>query len=274
MKKSRLLALAAMALSLAFIGTYATTAESQAPTDAQVQTGTLSETVWHPTCPKKMATDITVKYPENTGNDQVDAFFAEEAAKYLTIRKNEFLELEPYICEYNFRLYAKSGYKSFKPNPETLGVITSTESFTGGANSKITTQSNNFDLITGQEITIEDLFIDPRMGISGIYGFAYADLCNKTETHEAAWWVLTGKCGTDKKAPSKVLGLKGPLDKLGHLVLTERGADLNFIAYEIWSYGQGSYTLSIPKDTLIEFGAMDFWGQSASHFWVPIDPSF
>ncbi|MDR2339161.1 MAG: DUF3298 and DUF4163 domain-containing protein [Deltaproteobacteria bacterium] len=265
MKKNRFLALAVLAISLAFIGACVTTG-SKSPGASQGQPGTLSETVRNTKCPSKMAMDISAKYPINTGNAQVDAFFKGKADNYLSSMKNDDANSDEGNCSLGSNLYANSDYKSFKPNPETIGVLTTIETFTGGAHPNTELQSNNFDLRTGKEITIEDLFVKTRTGISGIYDLAYAELCKKTATHDAARAVLGGECGKDKRAPSQVFGLTGPLDNLGHMVLTEQGADLNFLSYDIWSYAQGNFTLPISKDTLRGLGARDFWGPTAPAF--------
>jgi hypothetical protein len=266
MKKNRLLALTALALSLAFIGAYATPARSQLVFIPQGPTGTMSEIIGHPDCPNKLHMTISANYPIKTGNTQVDAFFRKQAADFMAEKKKSGWLLYADTCKSLSDAFAYYDYLAYKPNPETLGILRGIIYHEGGAHANNDNTTYNFDLRTGREIEIKDFFIDPRLGINGIYKFAYADLCNNSETHIAAHFVLGGKCGVDKNTPRKLLELSGSLNGLGHLVLTERGANLNFGAYEIWSYGQGDYILSIPKNTLIKFGARDFWGLSAPKF--------
>jgi hypothetical protein len=267
MKKNKLLTLTILALSLAFIGTYATTARSQLPPLYQgLPTGSMSETFRHPDCPNTTSSEVSVKYPINTGNAKVDAFIELKAAEIMAKQTSIYGKFVPDECKTNIKIYSHSEYKSFKPNPDTLGVIINTREYGGGNHVLCENLTYNFDLRTGRQIQIKDFFIDPRIGINGIYKFAYADFCNKPTPTYTQRRVLGGVCGSDRNAPRELLALSGSLDDLGHIVLTERGVDLNFCAWEIWSVFLGDYTISIPKNSLIKFGARDFWGPSIPKF--------
>ncbi|MDR2339276.1 MAG: hypothetical protein LBF40_03965 [Deltaproteobacteria bacterium] len=266
MKKNRLLTLTILPLSLAFIGIYATTARSQLPPPSQGPTGSMSETFKNPHCPNKVSLEVSMKYPINTGNAKVDAFFEKMAADYMAENTRQARNFGPADCQITTHAFWHGDYKSFKPNPETLGVIINTSENGGGSGTFCVYLAYNFDLRTGREFDIKDFFINPGIGINGIYGYAYADLCKKTASHVAAEEVMGGQCGRDRNAPRKLLALRGSLDGLGHLVLTERGADLNFCHDELWHKLHGDYTLPIPKNTLIKFGARDFWGPSVPNF--------
>lgn len=81
--------------------------------------------------------------------------------------------------------------------------------------------------------------------------------------HPEANTVFDGTCGWDKTAPKEFLNLNGPLDNLARLTLSDQGAQLNFLAEELWARCLGPYSLLIPKAKLIEMGAKDLWGNSS-----------
>jgi hypothetical protein len=266
MKRNGLLAIAALALSLAFIGAYATAAGSQPSTSFPGKVGTISEMIRSPFCPNTAFLVFSMKYPKNTGNPQVDAFFQKRANDALEGYRRMVPEMEDIVCETGSNMHAYFDFLLYMPNPQTLGILETMDYYTGGAHGGTGHESFNFDLRTGRQIEIKDLFINPAIGISGIYAIAYADLCDQNAPHQGAREVFNTKCGEAGNPPRELLALSGPLSGLGHMVLTERGANLNFMAMEIWSFAQDDYTLPIPKNTLFKFGARDFWGQSAPNF--------
>jgi hypothetical protein len=264
MKKNILPAIAALALSFALIGTYATTAESQYP--SQETSVSISEMLRVPLCPNKNFLVFSMNYPTNTGNTQVDAFFQKHANDTMTEYKNMVADMGENECDMSSKMHANINSIERKPNVATLGILETVEYYMGGAHGGTDVKSFNFDLRTGSQIGIKDFFVNPQMGISGVYGLTYADLCNQRASHGGATSIFGVDCGMGSNAPRELLALSGPLSDLGRMLLTEKGADLHFLAYEIWSFAQGDYTLSIPKDTLIKFSARDFWGERAPAF--------
>ncbi|MDR2199697.1 MAG: DUF4163 domain-containing protein [Deltaproteobacteria bacterium] len=231
-----------------------------------VATATKTESVKHKICPDKMALDIKVNYPRKTGNSEVDAFFEKNAQDYIKnlIETNQDDVLaKDFSCNFPEHLFANNEFEASKPNPGVLGVLITSTAFLGGAHGSEDFKAYNFDLATGKEITIAELFPNGKEGISRYYDFLYLDLCSKTPDHDPANYVLDGKCGEDKKAPKTILNLTGSLDKLGHLILTETGATANFVSYEIWAGFRGPYHLKIPKEALLAMGARDFWNAPA-----------
>jgi hypothetical protein len=266
MKKNRILTFATLALSLVFIGAFATTAGSQRVFMPQGPTGSMSETVRHPYCPNKLHMEISAKYPIKTGNAQVDAFFKKKAADFMAEKMDSGWLSFSGSCDISSNAFAYYDYLAYHPNDETLGVLTGFRAHEGGAHPISGYKTYNFDLRTGREIEIKDFFVNPRIGINGLYKFAYTDLCRETATHSAAQGFMGGQCGVDRDAPKKLLELNGSLDGLGHLVLTNIGVDLNFAYYEIWTNSKDIYRLSVPNNTLKKLGARNFWGLYAPTF--------
>ncbi|MDR2199698.1 MAG: hypothetical protein LBR53_09650 [Deltaproteobacteria bacterium] len=227
-----------------------------------VASKTKTDSVKHSLCPDKMALDIKILYPQNTGNAEVDAFFEKNALNYIKEvsedTRNEALAKD-YSCAFSEHLYANGEFEASKPNPWVLGVLIATFDFRGGANEHTVYTAYNYDLGTGKEIGIADLFPNGKEGISKYYDHLYLNLCVKAPKEEEIEGFLGGRCGKDEKAPKAFLNLTGSLDKLGHLVLTETGATANFAPYQIRVGYLGPYTLKIPKEDLLAMGANDFW---------------
>jgi hypothetical protein len=231
--------------------------------DKVIQAATKSKVVPHKLCPKKISLDIAASYPQGTGNAEVDKFFEDLAEEFIqqTAEDNQDDVLtKDFACQYRAHLYASLGFEATQPNPDILGVLVTIDQFLGGNHPSLDFQAYNFNLKTGKEVTVADLFADPKAGIAKIYTVAYKELCHKTPKHEAAWTVLGGKCGSDTTAPAATLDITGSLNQLGHMTLTEHGALLTFQPYEIWSWSQGPFELPISKDDLVAMGAQDFWG--------------
>jgi hypothetical protein len=226
-----------------------------------VATGTKSWSIPHKVCPDTMAIDVTEEFPKDTGNAQVDKFFAKVVDDYAKSKLAEYPDVleKDYPCEFPSHLYVKVSFEASKPNPDVLGVLTLSDEFLGGAHPDYNYHGYNFDLTTGKEITIKNLFPNTRDGISKLYAYAYNDLCNKTARHDPVDRVLEGRCGQDRRAPAKLLATSGGLDKLGHMMLTEDGVLLSFHSYELWSWSQGSLDLLIPARDMIAMGAHDYW---------------
>jgi hypothetical protein len=220
---------------------------------------TLTDSIKNAKCPDSMALDASVAYPTATGSAAVDQYFADYAKKFVQSAAESDAAGDEGVCSLTSNLYQRADFNSYKPSPNILGVLYTIDSFTGGAHPDLNYASHNFDLAAGKEITIASLFPNPKDGIAKLYEYAYSDLCTASGARAAAQTVLGGTCGTDTKAPAALTNLKGPLDQLGHLVLTDAGALLSFSPYDIWSWSQGPYQLAIPKEKLIEMGAKNFW---------------
>jgi hypothetical protein len=253
---------AALALPLAACNQAAKTAE---PLKYRYVTGkSKTETVKHSVCPDKMALDLSAYYPEGTGSAAVDQFFENYAANFIHKQASEAQAdalKNDSACSFDDNLFATADFQPFKSSPGTLAVLYTLSSFLGGAHPSLDYSSFNFDLASGRELAIADLFNDPKAGIGALYSYAYSELCSAKGGREAAQTVLGGTCGKDKKAPKALLALSGPLDSLGHMVLTETGASLNFTPLDLWSWSQGPFKLDIPKEKLLEMGAKDLWGE-------------
>jgi hypothetical protein len=231
-----------------------------------VASGHKTLTLPHSFCPESVALVITATYPKDTGNAQVDEFFEHGADDFIgetSAYARGYLLQNDHPCDYPGYLEADLSYAASKPNPEVLGVLVSAYELLGGPHYDYDFEAFNFDLVTGRELALHDLFPNTEAGIAKIYAFAYAELCHKTPDHEAARTVLGGTCGEDKTAPAALLTISGRLDKLAHLALTEKGALLSFHPDDIWSWELGHFELPISKEDLLAMGARDFWGDKS-----------
>lgn len=222
------------------------------------------ESIKHLTCPTKIALDSTIVYPQDTGNAVVDQYFEKYSSDFLENSKTSYQESvlnDPSVCTFDYNLFSHADFDSYKAGANTLGILYTLSSFVGGAHEELDYRAFNFNLTNGLEMHIKDLFPRPKTALPKLYNYVYTELCTATDAHGAASTVLGGTCGTDKLAPKEFSALNGSLDQIGHMILTADGANLNFLPLDLWSWAQGPYTLSIPKEKLIEFGAKDIWGK-------------
>jgi hypothetical protein len=221
-----------------------------------------TESLKHSICPKKTTMDIKIVYPQETGSAKIDQFFEKYADDFFknSIKIDGELLDDSDLCGSNFGLYSHVNFESYKPNPNILGILFMKNSYWGGAHDVNEYRSYNFDLTSGKELEITDLFPRPKSSLPKLYSFAYSELCiDSPPKHPAANIVLGGGCGKDKTAPKEFLNLTGPLDNLAHLTLSTRGAHLNMLAIDLWAMFQGPYSLLISKKKLIEMGAKNLW---------------
>jgi hypothetical protein len=223
------------------------------------------ESIKHSTCPTKIALDAYIVYPQDTGNAHVDQFFEKYSDDFLNNAKTSNTEVlaNSSVCTFDSNLFTNADFDSYKTNHNILGIFYKISSFVGGAHEELDYRSYNFDLTSGKELNIIDLFPRPKSSLPKLYSLVYSELCTDSPPeHSAADTVFGGTCGKDKTAPKEFLNLRGPLDNLAHLTLSAHGAHLNFLPLDLWSWSQGPYSLFIPKDKLIEMGAKDLWGNS------------
>ncbi|MDR2199696.1 MAG: hypothetical protein LBR53_09640 [Deltaproteobacteria bacterium] len=222
------------------------------------------KTIKHRVCPETKAMSVAMKYPVNTGNPEVDGFFEKLAEGVLHDAESEYdwVITEDYICESAAEPYSAAEFASYKAGPYTLGVLYAFDEYTSGPHGNQYFKSYNFDLRSGSEIQVKDLFPRTPYSLARLFLYAYSDLCFKTPRHEPADNVFDKPCGEGPAPSGDFLNTGGPLDNLGHMVLTSRGATLNFEAYQIWSYAQGPYELVIPRKLLLKMGAADLWGEN------------
>jgi hypothetical protein len=215
----------------------------------------------HSLCPARRALVISVRYPKDTGNAKVDGFFAGYAGDFARGAKEDPPDLltGEGFCEFEGDFYANLDFQAHRPTPATLGVLLVANTYQGGAHESLDYRALNFDLATGRELQVQDLFPSPARGIAGLFLFASSELCRAQNGHDAAWNVLGGDCRNPGQPPQGLLSQRGPLGGLGNLVLTRDGAELNFGPYDLWSWSQGPFVLKVPKGELLGMGARDLW---------------
>jgi hypothetical protein len=256
----------AAALFLSLAAALSLTAQAQGQT---VGSDTKTKSFQHKICPGKVVLNVSATYPKDTGNAQVDQFFLKTALDYISQIGASSLEdgevlTEDYLCDSDAELAAQITFEATYPSAGVLAVLNTYYESLGGAHPNHWFKSFNFDLGTGKDITVQDLFPDAQKGIAGVYALAYNDLCSKTSEHDPAEYVLGGTCGEDKSPPAELLALTGGLDGLGHLTLTPGGARLTFQADDIWSYAQGDHVLQIPAPAMLALGAHDYWAAAGA----------
>jgi hypothetical protein len=254
----------ALLLSLAATCPLDALAKGQEPGSA-----TQKKSIPHTVCPEVLTLELSATYPKDTGNAEVDQFFLKNAIDYMADVEASSLEEDEVLtngnkCSLAWELTTDMTFEATKPNDKVLGVLLDHNFFLGGAHPSHWYRSVNFDLGTGKEITIQDLFSDPQKGITGIYALAYGELCSEDNPQGPAKEVLGGVCGEAQKPPAELLAVTGSLDGLGHMTLTPEGARLSFQAYEIWTYSKGDYELEIPASALLALGSHDYWGGKAT----------
>ncbi|MDR2351908.1 MAG: DUF4163 domain-containing protein [Deltaproteobacteria bacterium] len=238
---------------------------------------TLSFTAEHAICPKKIELKTSMSYPQWTGNPKVDETIATKAATWIEDAKKQAIETlsDVNICpdhspDAPIPLDATVDYEYFNSSPNFVSLLFTDSGFTGGAHGYLNYHSLNFNLETGEEVKLSDLFPDTVNSLTLFFEYIYVNTCLGENNTSASIPNLYGDvpCDTTSKKvpppPQEFLNNTKTLVDLGNLVLTKEGALINIDPYDAWSWAQGPFKLSITKNNLITMGApASFWETSA-----------
>jgi hypothetical protein len=228
----------------------------------EAKSGKITKNIKHQSCPDKIAADISASYPASTGSPKADALFkkiAEDYAAAAAASAEGGVLKEGYACSFPANLYSELSFALFQPDPGTLGALFTAESFVGGAHADLSYRSATVSLESGGEVSIEELFPDTEKSLKALFALAHSKMCHPAPGRGAADLIFGIGCSSGPEAPEKFLALRGPLDGIGHMVLTESGANLNFAAWEIWAVSKGHFALPVLAEDLLAMGAKNFW---------------
>ncbi|MDR2669114.1 MAG: DUF4163 domain-containing protein [Desulfovibrio sp.] len=131
-----------------------------------------------------------------------------------------------------------TGYALFQPSARYASVLFETYEFTGGAHPNHLLTARTYDLPTGRELTMNDLF-PQKVPV------------------EALAQRIADDVQQQKKARNAVAGdEKNNVDlSMDRILLTPAGMRVVYAPYEMGSYAEGRYSVDIPKPDLLKLGA-------------------
>lgn len=235
---------------------------------ASVLSGLTTKTIAHtevsPDCDANWL-KVTIYYPQGTGNDKVDQALEQEIK---TVFNEQVSETKTRFCDKEFcgatscvEWPLDKSFAAYAPSPGFLSVLFNETSFTGGAHGSSIFEVMNFNLKTGERITLKDLFPDTDDAVDIYWDYVYAKWCAengyKFPLHFSP---VEGDCMADDPGnPRNYDGVKA-IDDLGRLVFSPKGVTLVLGPYESGSYATGDKYLDIPKEDMIRMGASPvFW---------------
>ncbi|MDR2603901.1 MAG: DUF4163 domain-containing protein [Desulfovibrio sp.] len=131
-----------------------------------------------------------------------------------------------------------TGYTLFQPSARCASVLFETYEFSGGAHPNHLLAARTYDLPTGRELTINDLFPQKVPG-DALAQRIVASVLQQKMTRNA----VTG----DEKNNVDL--------SMDRILLTPAGMRVVYAPYEMGSYAEGEYTVDIPKQDLLKLGA-------------------
>jgi hypothetical protein len=217
---------------------------------------------------------VNVAYPVGPWPKELAILIRQEAIAEFQDRQKEWLYLEELgPCQDPEGSEALKGASSYtrsvrveKSSANFLSVFfIQNNDMVGAAHPTTNFLARNYDLKTGQRVTLGELFPNLKEAGPKLWrGVAEAWLAS-----EAA--VLPSYYGTEWSEESKAIPPPPPqflspsalVADLGHAVLTSEGLTLALNGYEMGYYALGYYQLKIPKSFLLAMGANPkFWAAS------------
>jgi uncharacterized protein YecT (DUF1311 family) len=131
-----------------------------------------------------------------------------------------------------------TGYTLFQPSTRCVSVLFSTYEFSGGAHPNHLLSARTYDLTTGRELTLKDLF-PQKLPVDALARSIVASVLQQ------------------KKARDAVIGdEKNNVDlSMDRILLTPAGMRIVYAPYEMGSYAEGEYAVDIPKQDMLKLGA-------------------
>ncbi|MDR1608027.1 MAG: RsiV family protein [Deltaproteobacteria bacterium] len=223
-----------------------------------------------PLCPKYTA-KTTVYYPAGTGAEWLDNLLAKEAKSTLSKTKPIFLEaFEGFggegqeICLNSKKVLqfeARRVFDAYSPKPGIISFLFTANIDTGGNHPSTEFTVATFNLKTGRELTVKDLFPNPEKSLPQFWEYIVDGTCAFAEGIFGGGATLPAKYGdapcereTVPDPPRSFLKAK-QLAELGNVTLTKDGLFIYLDPYECWGYVAGSVTVSYEISDLLEIGA-------------------
>ncbi len=212
---------------------------------------------------------FTVYYPQGLGNQAVDL----EIENQMKARLDEDIELmrDDGFCDRESCGGMSCGawedtrtFSLYSPSADFISLLFQEYSFTGGAHGNINYENMNFNLRTGQRLTLTDFFPDPDRSVPLYWAYVYEQWCRQSEYKYPPHYQDLQPCGRED-GPGETNNFAGArtIDDLGRLILTPTGASLILEPYESGSYASGTAVVDLPRAELLRMGASPaIWGQN------------
>ena len=203
----------------------------------------------------------TFYYPQGTGRQSVDLgiknmVVAEMNKNAAEIKKEGFCAESECGEESCGRWPVTQTFSVHLPSPDYISVLFEESGFTGGAHSNTVFTALNFNLKTGRELTLAEVFPDPKRSLPLYWDYVYAKWCAENDykfpLHHDSMELCEG--GENPDNPNLYQGAES-LDDLGRLVFSPLGATLVLGPYESGSFAAGTRTLDLPLAELLKIGA-------------------
>jgi len=179
----------------------------------------------------------TIWYP-SVGNEKVDAKLKEFAESQSKEYENEVKDSigDDEEKPESWSTWEQTGFFTAEwPNSDVISIIFNVYSYIGGAHGQLLINVFNFNLKTGDELALSDLFADPQKAIA-----IMSELCASK---------LRQSLGEDADEDMIKDGTEPTEANFGNLSLTSDGLSVEFQPYQVgpWSIGQQQVNLTLEE---------------------------
>lgn len=189
--------------------------------------------------------DITAEYPQLEGT--IDAAVA---ARFNQLSKQTAMSMAADFRKNMFSMTAQDlknlpagmssyldvGYSVQWATDDLISIRFTNGIFEGGAHPNYFSKTLNFDLKSGREINLPDLFLPKSNYLKAISDYSIADLKTRVGDMSDDEWLKTGA------------GAKA--ENYSSWNLTKKGLMINFDPYQVAAYAAGMQTVIVPYDKL------------------------
>ncbi|MDR2386725.1 MAG: hypothetical protein LBE80_03955 [Deltaproteobacteria bacterium] len=200
---------------------------------------TLKEIWTHPRV-SYLKVHLDINYPTNTGNEDLDQYFKSQLDKdYRLMTENTNPNdgsCHPDSCA---SAYTKL-FEAFSPSPDILSLaFTFYRLPQGGASTSGRLEAHTYDLNSGAEMTLDQVFSEPKKSISLLWPMIARGWCEHRENNEKVFpnfYKIRKSSANCRRAENIPLPdqLRSPpytFENLGFAVLTPRGLSLKFTGF-------------------------------------------
>jgi hypothetical protein len=172
-------------------------------------------------------------------------------------------------------------FSAFSPSPEIISfVFTTTKSSPGPGHDASILKSASYDLKTARELTLDDVFIDPKKSISLLWPTIAERWCehdhNSRKTFPRFYKLPDGANNCAKVAsvplPDQLKAPPYTFEKLGFAYLTPRGLTLELTGPLSWGPDSAIFDLNLDRNLLLKIGAKpEVWPTRVAPKQVPTE---
>lgn len=237
------------------------------PNQAGLSAKKLQRRVTSPKCQSNYQ-DFVYFYPQGFGNLVLDS----EIERLITEQFNQEFEAarQGGLCDREFCGSASCGawgsnltFEIHQPSANYVSILFTHYSQTGGAHPNTAYEGHTYSLLTGQPMTLMELFPQAQASVSKYWEMVYKQWCDNVGYKFPLHYQNSEPCGQpDSQANPNTFTWASNLSDLGRLVFTPHGASLVLGPYESGSYASGTVVMDFTREEMTAIGAApSVWGQ-------------